>query len=102
MKLTINLSLAIALLLSLTAGSMAIDTKTVVVDHEPILIVAEVAESGITEDEAAALASEATNGKVISSETRGVEGVTVYRFKVLMSDGQVKVIQVKASSGEIL
>ena len=100
MKLTINLSLAIALLLSLTTGSMAAGTS-VVADREP-LIIAEATESGITEDEAAVIASKATGGQVISSETSGVEGVTVYRFKVLMSDGQVKIIQVKASSGELL
>jgi uncharacterized membrane protein YkoI len=98
MKLTISLSFAIALLLSLTVKtSVAIDHK----NRDP-LIIAEAQIETITEDEAAVIASKATGGKVISSETRGVAGVTVYRFRVLMSDGQVKIIQVKASSGEIL
>ena len=98
MKLTVSLSLAIALLLSLTVKtSMAIDQHTT-----PLVIADSQTKSGITEDEAAVVASKASGGKVISSETQGVEGVTVYRFKVLMSDGQVKIIQVKASSGEIL
>jgi len=105
MKLTISLSLAIALLLSLTAGSMAVGSSVAIDQNfrsvQPI-VVARATESGITENEAAVIASKATGGQVISSETRGVEGVTVYRFKVLMSDGQVKIIQVKASSGEIL
>ncbi len=56
----------------------------------------------ISEDEAAVIAAKATSGKVISSETSGVEGVTVYRFRVLMNDGQVRIVQVKATTGEIL
>lgn len=97
MKLTISLSLAIIFSLSLTT----IETSVAVDHHEP-LIIAEAQTEAITEDEAAVIASKATGGKVISSETRGVESVTVYRFKVLMGDGQVKIIQVKASSGDIL
>ena len=106
MKLTINLSLAAGILLFITTGT------TVAVDQyfqadsfwnpSAPIIIAEENQTGITEDEAAVIASNVTGGQVISSDTRGIEGVTVYRFRVLMSDGQVKIIQVKASTGEIL
>jgi uncharacterized membrane protein YkoI len=99
MKLKINL-LAIALFSSITVITPLVDVS-VAAD----LILAEstqVEQAVITEDEAAVIAAKATSGKVISSETSGVEGVTVYRFRVLMSDGQVKIVQVKATTGELL
>ncbi len=106
MKLTISLPLAAGILLSITAGTSVAGEQYFQADSfwnpsEPIII-AEENQTGITEDEAAVIASKATGGQVISSETRGIKGVTVYRFRVLMSDGQVKIIQVKAASGEIL
>ncbi len=94
MKLQLSLSLAITLSLPMMVEASWF------AGNEP-LVVAEAQAQAITEDEAAVIASKATGGRVISSETRGVEGVTVYRFKVLMGDGYVKIIQVKASSGEI-
>lgn len=71
-------------------------------DQHSFLPVAEAAQEKITEDEAAIIAAKATDGQVLGSETSGVEGVTAYRFKVLMKDGRVKTIQVNATSGEVL
>ncbi|MFK8068888.1 MAG: PepSY domain-containing protein [Gammaproteobacteria bacterium] len=59
------------------------------------------AQQKITEDQAANIASKATGGQVLGSETKGVKGVTVYRIKVLMKDGRVKTVQVNAASGEV-
>jgi|GEM_PF-6443604 len=95
MKLTISSSLVITLLLFQTIKtSVAIDQQF---RSSLPLVLAEEQTEKISEDEAAVIAAKATGGRVISSETSGVEGVTVYRFKVLMSDGQVKIIQVEAS-----
>ncbi len=102
MKLTISLSLAIAFLLSMTVGASVAVDQDFQLSRPLVIAEAQAEQTGITEDEAAVIASKTTGGQVISSETRGVEGITVYRFRVLLSDGQVKIIQVKASSGEIL
>lgn len=73
---------------------MALDTE--------VIILAEADQAGVSEDEAAVIASKASGGQVISSETSGTAGVTVYSFKVLMSDGRVKNVKVNAKTGEIL
>lgn len=71
-------------------------------EQNSFLPVVEAAQEKITEDEAAVIAAKSTGGQVLGSETKGVEGVTVYRIKVLMKDGRVKTIQVSAASGEVL
>ncbi len=70
-------------------------------EQAPIML-AEAKQTGISEDEAAVIASKTSGGQVISSETSGTAGVTVYSFKVLMSDGRVKNVKVNAKTGEIL
>lgn len=87
--------LTITLLLSLIAVSSVSN------DQNSLLPGAEAAQEKITEDEAAGIAAKASGGQVLGSDTSGVEGVSVYRFKVLMKDGQVKIVKVNAATGEV-
>ncbi len=95
MKNRINKILIITLSLSVFAG---VSTSY---NQPSIILYSEAAEQKITEDQAANIAAKATGGQVLGSETKGVEGVTVYRIKVLMKDGRVRTVQVDAVSGEV-
>ncbi len=56
----------------------------------------------VSADEAAKIAAKVSGGKVISSETGEIRGEKVYLIKVLMSDGKIRIIRIKAASGEIM
>ena len=96
-----NKRIITSLVTILLLSSAAVDTIAFDVDNQ-VLILAESSPSNVSEDQAAAIASKATGGQVLSSETREKNGITIYRVKVLMRDGHVKIVQVNAASGEII
>lgn len=57
--------------------------------------------SGISADQAATIVRNSTGGRILSVERQDKKGGSVYRVKVLMSDGRVRVIRVNADSGKI-
>jgi uncharacterized membrane protein YkoI len=59
------------------------------------------AHDGISADRAAVMVREATGGRILSVDKQEKKDVTVYRVKVLMADGRVRVIQVNATTGQI-
>jgi len=54
---------------------------------------------GISLDEAVARVRRDTGGRVLAAETRDDRGRTVYRIKVLLPNGSVRVVNVDAQSG---
>lgn len=58
------------------------------------------AASVVSKDEAAALARQATGGRVLDIQAEDRNGRTVYRVKVLL-DGRVRFVQVDAQSGNV-
>lgn len=59
------------------------------------------ASGSISADRAAAIAAEATGGRVLSVDRQAGDDGVVYRVKVLMSDGRVRVIRIDGASGRI-
>lgn len=53
-------------------------------------------QEGISLDEAVARVRRETGGRVLSAEARGGGGATVYRIKVLLPNGAVRVVHVDA------
>ncbi|HID49973.1 MAG TPA: hypothetical protein EYP40_10260 [Chromatiales bacterium] len=47
-------------------------------------------------EEAVAQVRQQTGGRVLSAETRSVEGRRVHRIKVLLSDGRIRVLLIEA------
>ncbi len=56
---------------------------------------------GISLDEAVARVRRDTGGRVLAAEARDDRGRSVYRIKVLLPNGSVRVVNVDAQSGEI-
>jgi uncharacterized membrane protein YkoI len=54
---------------------------------------------GISLDEAVARVRRDTGGRVLAAEARDERGRTVYRIKVLLPNGSVRVVNVDAQSG---
>ncbi len=54
---------------------------------------------GISLDEAVARVRRDTGGRVLAAEAREDRGRTVYRIKVLLPNGSVRVVNVDAQSG---
>ena len=54
---------------------------------------------GISLDEAVARVRQDTGGRVLAAETRSDGGRTIYRIKVLLPNGSVRVVNVDAQSG---
>ncbi|MDQ2695767.1 MAG: peptidase [Pseudomonadota bacterium] len=52
-------------------------------------------------DEAAAVARDATGGRVLAVQTERRGDVLVYRVKVLLGDGRVQIITVDGGSGRV-
>jgi len=55
--------------------------------------------NGISLDEAVARVRRDTGGRVLAAEARDDRGRTVYRIKVLLPNGSVRVVNVDAQSG---
>lgn len=55
----------------------------------------------IDKDQAAALARQATGGRVLDIQAEKQDGGTVYRIKVLLEDGRVRLVWVDAQSGKV-
>jgi uncharacterized membrane protein YkoI len=55
--------------------------------------------AGVSLDEAVAQVRRDTGGRVLAAEARGERGRSVYRIKVLLPNGSVRVINVDAQSG---
>lgn len=55
----------------------------------------------VGKDEAAALARQATGGRVLDIEAEEGGGEKVYRVKILLPDGRVRVVRVDAYSGNV-
>lgn len=55
--------------------------------------------AGISLDEAVARVRRDTGGRVLAAEAREDRGRTVYRIKVLLPNGSVRVVNVDAQSG---
>lgn len=60
---------------------------------------AAVQRAGLSLDEAVARVRRDTGGRVLSAEAREDRGRTVYRIKVLLPNGSVRVVNVDAQSG---
>ena len=58
--------------------------------------------SGIGPERAAAIVKASVGGRVLSVSSGTLNGKPVYRVKVLLSGGRVKVIPVSASGGQLL
>jgi uncharacterized membrane protein YkoI len=74
-------------------------------DHAPYqpLLIAQRDHGGndsISLDAAVAQARQRYNGKVLSAETKRVDGRKVHRIKILTQDGRVKRLQVDAGTGK--
>ena len=57
-------------------------------------------QSGLSLDEAVARVRRDTGGRVLSAQAREDRGRTIYRIKVLLPNGAVRIISVDAASGE--
>ncbi|MGE5240528.1 MAG: PepSY domain-containing protein [Bacteroidota bacterium] len=55
--------------------------------------------AGISLDEAVARVRRDTGGRVLAAEARDDRGRTIYRIKVLLPNGAVRVVNVDAQSG---
>lgn len=55
----------------------------------------------VSKDEAAALARQATGGRVLDIQAEERGGKKSYRVKVLLSDGRVRIVRVDAYSGNV-
>ena len=60
------------------------------------------ARGSISRDEAAATARSATGGRVLSVDTQQRRGRLIYRVKVLLKGGRVRVINVDGQTGELI
>ena len=58
-------------------------------------------QDGLSLDEAVARVRHDTGGRVLSAEAHDNRGRTIYRIKVLLPNGSVRVINVDAQSGEM-
>ncbi len=59
------------------------------------------AQGTISRDQAAATARSATGGRVLSVDSQQRRGRLVYRVKVLLKGGRVRVVNVDGQSGEL-
>jgi uncharacterized membrane protein YkoI len=57
--------------------------------------------NGISLDQATAIVRKETGGRVLSADRQSRNGQTIYRIKVLMPSGVVKVVRVDAATGEM-
>jgi len=60
------------------------------------------ARGSIGRDEAAATARSATGGRVLSVDPQQRRGRLIYRVKVLLKGGRVRVVNIDGQTGEIL
>ena len=60
------------------------------------------ARGSIGRDEAAATARSATGGRVLSVDPQQRRGRTIYRVKVLLKGGRVRVLNIDGQTGELL
>lgn len=59
-------------------------------------------QSAIGPDQAAAVARKVTGGRVLAVSSGKRKGVVVYRVRVLMPDGRVRVVLIDAQSGRVI
>ncbi len=101
-KTYISACLALAISL-ISTGSLAHQPGPywqVASDRAPRLQLAQ-AKGGISADRAAAIAAEVTGGRVLSVDRHEGKTHVVYRVKVLMSDGRVRVIHINGETGRV-
>ena len=68
--------------------------------HHTPMLVAQRDNGGISQNEAVSRARQQHKGKVLSAETRRVDGRKVYHIKILTKDGRVKRTRIDARSGQ--
>lgn len=58
--------------------------------------------ANVSRDDAAAMAQQATGGRVLSVERSAAGGREVWRAKVLTRAGEVRIVQIDAATGQLL
>jgi uncharacterized membrane protein YkoI len=81
----------------LLLGLMCASSAAALERHDRLLL----AERHVmSQDEAAARVREQTGGRVLDIRSRTEDGRPVYRVKVLLSDGRVRILTINAASGD--
>ena len=60
----------------------------------------QMANTGVSLEQAASRLRKESGGRLLSAEERGENGDRVYRFKVLMPDGVVRIIRIDPMTGK--
>ena len=66
-----------------------------------LLVVSNLAWANISRDDAAAVAQRASGGRVLSVDKSDSSGQPVWRVKVVTAAGEVQIIHVNVSTGEV-
>ena len=70
-------------------------------DHKQNPLIRLAAKDSMSVERAAAMVRKQTGGRVLSTDTQTHNGQTIYRIKVLMPSGVVKVVRVDATTGQL-